>query len=134
VTFILLRRRQTHARFFHLNTSWFYAATHDVDDDSTDAMCAKRLALNSLSMMISGCSFSTWIIAHVNQLPPKHPGLVVARKPSLKRSTVRFRAFSYAQFVLVEAKDPIRELRLERRKCTNQPLRTGLHPQDDRPV
>jgi gluconate kinase len=98
----------------------FGFTVHDGDDDLPDAM---RLAISTQQPINDDMrdEFFRRITAHVEQLLPDHPRLVVAQTFIKEKYRKRFLAhFPYAQFVLVEAKDPIRELRLERR--TNQPL------------
>jgi gluconate kinase len=93
---------------------------HDGDDDLPDVM---RQAISTQQPVNDDMrdEFFKRIIAHVEQLLPTHPKLVVAQTFIKEKYRRRFlEHFPYAQFVLVEAKDPIRELRLERR--TNQPL------------
>jgi gluconate kinase len=93
---------------------------HDADDDLPDAM---REAISTQQPINDDMrdEFFSRIIAHVEQLLPKHPKLVVAQTFIKEKYRRRFlEHFPFAQFVLVEAKGPIRELRLERR--TNQPL------------
>ncbi|MEP6985284.1 MAG: AAA family ATPase [Chloroflexota bacterium] len=93
---------------------------HDGDDDLPDRMIE---AINTQQPINDEMrdEFFNRIIAHVHQLLPKHPKLVVAQTFIKEKYRKRFlEHFPDAQFVLVEANDPIRELRLERR--TNQPL------------
>ena len=98
----------------------FGFTVHDGDDDLPDAM---REAISTQQPINDDMrdEFFSRIIAHVEQLLPKHPKLVVAQTFIKEKYRRRFlEHFPFAQFVLVEANDPIRELRLERR--TNQPL------------
>jgi len=98
----------------------FGFTVHDADDDLPDVM---RQAISTQQPINDNMrdEFFKRIIAHVEQLLPKHPKLVVAQTFIKEKYRMRFlEHFPYAQFVLVEAADPIRELRLERR--TNQPL------------
>lgn len=93
---------------------------HDADDDLPDQM---RQAISTQQPINDDMrdEFFNRIIAHVHELLPKHPKLVVAQTFIKEKYRRRFlEHFPDAQFILVEAKDPIRELRLERR--TNQPL------------
>jgi gluconate kinase len=98
----------------------FGFTVHDGDDDLPDDM---RHAINTQQPVTDDMrdAFFNRIIAHVHQLLPDHPKLVVAQTFIKEKYRRRFlEHFPDAQFVLVVAEDPIRELRLERR--TNQPL------------
>lgn len=98
----------------------FGFTVHDGDDDLPDDM---RHAINTQLPVTDDMrdAFFNRIIAHVHQLLPDHPKLVVAQTFIKEKYRRRFlEHFPEAQFVLVVAEDPIRELRLERR--TNQPL------------
>jgi gluconate kinase len=93
---------------------------HDADDDLPDEM---RQAISTQQPINDDMrdEFFKRITAHVHDLLPEHPKLVVAQTFIKEKYRRRFlEHFPHAQFILVEAKDPIRELRLERR--TNQPL------------
>ena len=92
----------------------------DGDDDLPDVM---RYAIATQQPINDDMrdQFFKRISAHVEQLLPKHPKLVVAQTFIKEKYRQRFlEHFPYAKFVLVEAADSIRERRLERR--TNQPL------------
>lgn len=93
---------------------------HDGDDDLPERM---RVAINSQQPINDTMrdEFFDRIIRHVHELLPAHPKLVLAQTFIKEKYRKRFlEQFPFAQFVLVVADDPIRELRLERR--TNQPL------------
>ena len=98
----------------------FGFTVHDADDDLPDVM---RQAISTQQPINDDMrdEFFKRIITHVEQLLPKHPKLVVAQTFIKEKYRKRFlEHFPYAQFVLVEAADLIRERRLEHR--TNQPL------------
>ncbi len=117
VTFGLPGAGKTYAARLFEN---FGFTMHDGDDDLPDHM---REAISTQQPVTNDMrdEFFDRIIAHVHELLPKHPKLVLAQTFIKEKYRRRFlEHFPYAQFVLVIAKDPIRELRLERR--TNQPL------------
>ncbi len=98
----------------------FRFTVHDADDDLPEAM---RVAISNQQPINDDMrdEFFNRITEHVHQLLKKHSKLVVAQTFIKEKYRERFlEVFPYAQFVLVIAEDPIRELRLERR--TNQPL------------
>lgn len=98
----------------------FGFAVHDGDDDLPERM---RTAIHTQQPINDEMrdEFFGRIIAHVHELLPKHPKLVLAQTFIKEKYRKRFlEQFPFAKFVLVEANDPIRERRLERR--TNQPL------------
>ncbi len=98
----------------------FGFTVHDGDDDLPERM---KTAINTQQPVDDEMrdEFFEQIIAHVHKLLPAHPKLVLAQTFIKEKYRKRFlEHFPYAKFVLVEANDPIRELRLERR--TNQPL------------
>ncbi len=117
VTFGLPGAGKTYAARLFEN---FGFTVHDGDDDLPDRM---REAISRQQPINDDMrdEFFSRIVGHVHQLLAKHPKLVVAQTFIKEKYRKRFlEHFPYAQFVLVEAEDPIRELRLERR--TNQPL------------
>ena len=117
VTFGLPGAGKTYAARLFEN---FGFTMHDADDDLPDQM---REAISTQQPVTDTMrdEFFGRIIAHVHQLLPEHPKLVVAQTFIKEKYRRRFlEHFPDAQFVLVKAEDPIRELRLERR--TNQPL------------
>jgi gluconate kinase len=117
VTFGLPGAGKTYAARLFEN---FGFTMHDADDDLPDHM---REAISTQQPVTDTMrdEFFERIIAHVHELLPQHPKLVVAQTFIKEKYRRRFlEHLPYAQFVLVKAEDPIRELRLERR--TNQPL------------
>ena len=117
VTFGLPGAGKTYAARLFEN---FGFTVHDGDDDLPDVM---RHAISTQHPINDDMrdEFFKRITAHVEELLPMNPKLVVAQtfiKEKYRRRFLEY--FPHAQFILVEAKDPIRELRLERR--TNQPL------------
>jgi gluconate kinase len=117
VTFGLPGAGKTYAARLFEN---FGFTMHDGDDDLTDHM---REAISTQQPITDAMrdEFFERIIAHVHELLPEHPKLVVAQTFIKEKYRRRFlEHFPFARFVLVVAEDPIRELRLERR--TNQPL------------
>lgn len=93
---------------------------HDGDVDLPDAMRTAIATQQPIDDTMRD-EFFRRITAHIHQLLPDHPRLVLAQTFIKEKYRRRFlETFPQAQFVLVEADDPVREQRLERR--TNQPL------------
>jgi gluconate kinase len=93
---------------------------HDADVDLPEDMRTAIATQQPVSDEMRDRFFQN-ITAHVERLRPEHEKLVVAQTFLKEKYRQRFLDhFPQAQFVLVEADNPIRERRLERR--THQPL------------